>query len=210
MVAKTKKTATVQITAPNFQYAKFTLIGTSPYLSNKFQNRDGFIAAYAEGSKRNVRRSREGTDFDATWPRSVHWSTDGWAGLPANMFRNAMVSACKLCGFKMTLAKLSIFTEADGYDNEEHTPLIRITKGEFQKNVSMTRNADGSPNVLARGLLPEGWEASITVRFDADQFSQQDIANLLSRVGMQVGIGAGRADSKTSCGIGMGHFKLGD
>jgi hypothetical protein len=52
------------------------------------------------------------------------------------------------------------------------------------------------------------WSMALRVRFDADQFSAQDVGNLLARVGAQVGIGEGRADSKSSAGVGWGHFEL--
>jgi len=204
----TKNTTDVKIPAPDFKYLTYKIRGTSFYISNKFQNRDGFIESYTKPKEKGKKRGGEVRDFDDLWPRAVHWSTEGWAGIPATCFRAAMISACRLVGFKMTLAKLSVFIESDGYDAEDGTPLIKVQKGEFRKLVSVTRNADGSPNVLARGQLDPGWEASITVRIDAGQFSVTDVTNLLMRVGMQVGIGAGRADSKTSCGIGAGFFEV--
>jgi ribosomal protein S17 len=41
-----------------------------------------------------------------------------------------------------------------------------------------------------------------------DQFKVQDVANLLSRVGEQVGICEGRPDSKNSAGMGWGTFQV--
>jgi hypothetical protein len=35
-----------------------------------------------------------------------------------------------------------------------------------------------------------------------------DIVNLLARMGEQVGIGEGRADSRNSAGLGFGAFKV--
>ena len=46
------------------------------------------------------------------------------------------------------------------------------------------------------------------MRYDADQFTAVDIANLMMRVGVQVGIGEGRPDSKTSTGMGWGTFEV--
>jgi hypothetical protein len=53
------------------------------------------------------------------------------------------------------------------------------------------------------------WSAEVRVQYDADQFSATDMANLMTRVGTQVGIGEGRPDSKMSAGMGWGTFKLG-
>jgi len=48
----------------------------------------------------------------------------------------------------------------------------------------------------------------VVVNFDADQFTVQDVTNLMQRVGMQVGIGEGRPDSRDSAGLGWGTFCL--
>jgi hypothetical protein len=52
------------------------------------------------------------------------------------------------------------------------------------------------------------WSANLRIRFDAGQFTYTDIANLLMRVGEQVGIGEGRHDSKKSGGMGWGTFRI--
>jgi hypothetical protein len=46
------------------------------------------------------------------------------------------------------------------------------------------------------------------VVYDADQFTLEDVSNLLARAGMQVGIGEGRPDSKMSAGMGWGTFRI--
>jgi hypothetical protein len=38
--------------------------------------------------------------------------------------------------------------------------------------------------------------------------SDTDVVNLISRVGLQVGIGEGRPDSKQSAGLGYGLFEI--
>jgi hypothetical protein len=53
-----------------------------------------------------------------------------------------------------------------------------------------------------------GWEARPTFRWDADQFSENDMVNLLARAGAQVGVGEGRPDSKMSAGCGWGEFEI--
>jgi hypothetical protein len=65
------------------------------------------------------------------------------------------------------------------------------------------------PNIVARSLWTN-WEAFVKIQFDADQFTATDVFNLMTRMGLQVGVGEGRPFSKTSNGIGFGKFKLGD
>jgi hypothetical protein len=118
-----------------------------------------------------------------------------------------MISACRLVGFAMTLAKLSIFIEADGYDKDEGTPLVRITEGEPKRLEMAVRLATGVSDISVRPMWEE-WGALLRIRYDADQFSLQDVTNLLMRVGMQVGICEGRPDSKKSAGMGWGIFQI--
>jgi hypothetical protein len=118
-----------------------------------------------------------------------------------------MISACRLVGFKMTLAKLSVFVEADGVDAlEPQIPLIRIL-GDPCKQEDMARVETGQPYVTVRAAYHQ-WAAKIRIRFDADQFTLADISNLMARVGLQVGIGEGRPDSKNSAGMGWGLFTI--
>jgi hypothetical protein len=52
------------------------------------------------------------------------------------------------------------------------------------------------------------WSAHVKIRWDADQFSLEDVTNLLARVGAQVGICEGRPDSRNSPGQGWGLFEV--
>ena len=124
----------------------------------------------------------------------------------AAAFRAAMISACRLVGFKMTLAKLSTFVEADGFDDKDGVPLVRIY-GQSHTYTAHTRNATGVVDVRSRPMY-RNWAAKLTVRYDMDQFKMNDVLNLVARCGMQVGIGAGRPDSKASAGCGFGLFRV--
>jgi hypothetical protein len=201
-------TKTVQIPAPNFETAKFVICGTAPYVQNKFSTkaRQLMRATQEAGSTARKGGKRQPKDFDEAFRQSLHVSEQGWYGIPAGAFRNAMVSACRTVGFRMTLAKLSVFVEADGYD-EDGNPLVKITKGEPVYKEDVVR-IQMTTDVRARGMFREGWEAVVNVRYDADQFTAVDIANLMMRVGVQVGIGEGRPDSKTSTGMGWGTFEV--
>jgi ribosomal protein S17 len=107
----------------------------------------------------------------------------------------------------MTLEKLSVFVEADGVDKDEpQIPLIRIY-GDPIKQEDMARVETGQPYVTVRAAYHQ-WKAKVRIRFDADQFTLEDVSNLLARVGMQVGIGEGRPDSKNSAGMGWGLFTI--
>jgi hypothetical protein len=200
----------VTISAPNFQTAKFLIRGIAPYVQNKFSSkaREMMKRTQEGGSTSKKGSKRESKNFQEAYEQSLHQSAEGWYGMPAPAFRAAMISACRTVGFRMTLAKLSIFIEADGFDKDDATPLVKITKGEPEYFESVVRVSNGAPDIHPRGLWQPGWETKLRIRFDADQFTPADVSNLLMRVGLQVGIGEGRPDSKQSAGMGWGMFEV--
>lgn len=108
----------------------------------------------------------------------------------------------------MTMAKLSIFVESDGNDAADMTPIVRITRGKPEYHEALVRNATGVADIRARPAWRPGWQAVVRIRFDADQFDLESVANLLMRAGTQVGIGEGRPDSKKSNGTMCGLFTI--
>jgi len=197
------------IAPPNFVTAALTIRGIAPLVLNKFSQkaREQIRQTQEAGSVAKKGRKREPKDFQKCYEQAKHVSLDGWLGIPAPAFRAALVSACRMCGFQMTKAKLSVFVEADGF-GEDGTPLVQLTKGEPEYHEAYARNETGVVDLRARPMWQPGWEAVVRVRFDADQFTLEDVANLMMRVGLQVGIGEGRPDSKKSCGMGWGLFEL--
>lgn len=205
----TSSTASILIKAPNFQTAVFKIRGTAPLVIHRWDKKierdmkQKMETGKSAGSKKN----REAKSTDLMYERARYYSREGWEGFHAGAIRCALISACRLVGFKMTLAKLSLFVEADGVDSEKpQVPLIRI-QGSPVKQEDIAWTSTGQPYVTVRAAY-HNWAAQLRIRFDADQFSIQDVTNLLARVGMQVGIGEGRPDSKNSAGMGWGTFEL--
>jgi len=201
---------TITIAPPRFGVAAFRIIGTSPYVQNKFsaKARQMMRETQEAGSTSRKGKKREPKDFKAAYEGAMHRSKEGWHGIPAPAFRCAMISACRMADFKMTHAKLSLFVEADGFDADDGTPLVRITRGKPEYAEHAVRNESGVCDLRPRPLWREGWEAVVRVRYDQDRFTVTDVANLLLRAGMQVGIGEGRPDSRKSAGMGWGLFTV--
>lgn len=200
----------VAIQAPNMQTAAFRIVGTSPYVQHKFSAKAQKMMAQIEeaGSLGKKGKKREAKDYNELYEAAMYKSKEGFFGIPAPTFRNAMISVCRVVGFAMTMAKLSVFVEADCYDAENGDPLVKITKGKPHMDVRPGRVKSGGAYLTSRPMFDPGWEAVVRVKFDADQFSITDITNLLMRVGMQNGIGEGRAFSKDSNGLGWGFFEI--
>lgn len=201
----------ITIKAPNFKTAEFFIRGTAPLVVHKFSAKAiKMIRDKQElGSVAKKGAKRDPKNFTDVFNGARHISLDGWDGIPASAFRCAMISACRLVGFKMTLAKLSVFVEADGFDETEGTPLVRIIGDKPEQFESMVRiGIGGSTTDISVRPMYRKWGAKLRIRYDGDQFSQGDVANLLLRCGMQIGICEGRPDSKSSCGMGWGVFEI--
>lgn len=201
----------INIRPVRFQRARFRLIGLddTPLVIHRFSAKlKGEMKLKMQlGKAASSKKNREAKDMDAAFNEARYRNKDGWDGFHAGALRKASISACRLVSFKMVLAKLSIFVEKDGVDETEpQIPLIRIY-GEPKKQEDMARVETGQPYVTVRAAYYD-WTALPTIRWDEDQFTLDDVSNLLARVGQQVGIGEGRPDSKNSAGMDWGLFDI--
>lgn len=199
----------VTIKPPNFGQAEFEIIGTAPLVIHRFslKAKAQMLQKMETGKAASSKKNREAKDSDETFNDARYISREGWDGFHAGAMRAAMISACRLVGFKMTLAKLSLFVHADGWDKlEPQIPLVRII-GKPVRQDDMARVETGQPYITIRAAYHD-WKAKLRIRWDNDQFTLNDISSLIARVGMQVGIGEGRPDSKNSAGMGWGLFDI--
>lgn len=200
---------TVTIKAPAFQVAVFKLTGTAPLVIHRFSAKikEQMLAKMEAGKSAGSKKNREAKNSEDTYNEARYISKDGWDGFNASSIRCACIDVCRLVNFKMTLAKMSIFCLADGWDKlEPQIPLVRIIgKPVMQKD--MARVETGQPYITIRAVYHD-WKANVRIRWDSDQFSLDDVTNLMMRVGVQCGIGEGRPFSKNSAGMGWGTFDV--
>lgn len=195
------------IKAPDIRTAQFTLKSTAPMVQSRFSQKAKGMIREKQAAGTTAKRKREAKDFDALFHGAYYKMSDGSYGIPASAFRAAMIRACSLVDFKMTQARMSVFIEADGYDaSDPSVPLVRI-KGSPEKLEMALRNDSGGADIRVRAMFQE-WSAKLRVKFDADQFTMNDVANLLARAGIQVGVMEGRPMSRESAGCGWGTFEI--
>jgi hypothetical protein len=208
-VKKTNETEVIAIKAPKFSTMRIRICGLAPYMQARFSEkaRQAMMAKMEAGTTAKGKKAREARDFDADFRAAQHISTEGWVGIPAAAFRNAMIDACRTVGFAMTKARMSVFVEADGFDAVDGAPLVRLIAGEPERTEMAVRNQTGVVDVRIRPMWRD-WQADVRIRFDSEQFTGSDALNLLARAGLQVGIGEGRPFSKSSNGMGFGLFEV--
>ncbi len=200
----------IEVSAPNLQTMTIKVIGSSPLVINKFSQKakEEMMATQEAGRRAKSTKNRPPKDFEECYQQACHKSSEGWQGIPAMAFKNAMISACRLVGAVMVTAKLAIFILPDGFDEDDGTPLVKITKGEPHMSILPVRVGMGTTDLRARPMWNPGWEAELAIQFDADLMYLKDVMNLLVRAGKQVGICEGRPSSKKSCGMGWGLFEI--
>lgn len=200
----------IQIKPPRFERAAIRIRGTSVLVQHKFSQkaRTQIEETQREGQRSKKGKAREARNFEDDWLQAQHISEDGWRGIPAPAFRSALIDACRMAGFVMTRAKMSVFVDADGLDRDDKTPLVRIIGEVDAIGAPMpVRNESGVVDLRCRPMWSK-WEAVVNLRWDGDQFSAGDVINLLARAGIQVGVGEGRPFSKNSNGMGWGTWEI--
>src|SRR5207244_6399136 len=96
----------IRIAAPNMQTAVFEIEGTAPLVIHRFsekakrQIRMNMTGESKPGSKRKREKINPKEEYDDARYRS----RDSWDGFNAASIRCALISACRLCDFKMTIA----------------------------------------------------------------------------------------------------------
>jgi hypothetical protein len=200
------------VTPPKIHVAQFLIEGTAPYVQLRFSQKakSEMRARHMGGDTGLKKKERQPKDFAALYKGATYEAVDGWHGINAMSFKSSMLSACRLTKMKMVLAKIALFIEADGFDKDDTVPLVRIIKGEPRQVEHICRNANGMPDLRVRAMWDQGWQAKLSIIFDSEILALDDVANLLMRSGMQVGIGEGRPDSTRADGSGMGWgtFKI--
>jgi len=208
-----KQTKEVEVKAtikpPSMAVLEIAIRGIEPLVIARFSKKGELMAKMSEGGAAKNKKERKARDYDQEAQEAKHIAVEGWEGIAASAFRAGLISVCRLVNFKMTMAKMAIFVVSDGYDREEQTPLVRIYGPGATTYTAHTRNSTGVVDVRSRPMYTK-WGCVLRVRFDQDQFSAQDVLNLIARVGLQNGIGEGRPNSKVSAGLGYGLFQVVD
>lgn len=209
-VPDSAKTGSLVIPRPHFPMLDFPIIGTAPYVQQAMSEKTKRALAeqYATQEGPARKKTRVKRNYDEDMANACHRSEEGWYGIPAPAFRAACIDVMRMTNYKMTNAKMSIFCRGNGWDAADPgTSLVRLIAPPPRQRQDAMRNTGGGVDIRIR---PEWryWMAVVTLRWDGGQFDAQDVLNLLTRAGEQVGIGEGRPFSKDSYGQGWGTFEV--
>lgn len=196
----------IKITAPRIRRLICEIEGITPYVSNKMGQTallEMREALTNPGTK--AKKKRAARNFDLLYRESMHTTADGWHGVPTNAFLQAMIRSCKVVGFEMTDAKMALSVKPHGISLEQ-LPIVKI-QGE-PRPLEMRVVTQRAVNISVRAAFQKWGISGLCIEFDRDIFTKDDVANLLTRAGRQVGVGAGRPFSANSAGMGWGIFEV--
>jgi hypothetical protein len=205
---KKESTVSIVISPPKMESICVTIEGITPYVQNRFSAKAFEAMKEKQESETKEKPKRAAKDFKEMYLDATHRGMHGEYGIPASALRSAMIAACRVTASKMTMAKLSVFVEANAVDKIDGIPLVKFNAG-FEPHYSEHHvRFHGTFDIHARPMWDPGWRMDVTITYDADVFSRTTVINLLARAGHQVGVGEGRPFSKDSDGMGWGTFKL--
>ncbi len=181
------KTTTIQLPALRIETLSLMLIGDSPLI----------VHAWSEKAKRQMldkmlkkaRQAREVRDPDADYKACFYYTNTGAYAFPAIGVKSAMVGACRFLDMKMTEARGAFHIDA------EMLPVI----GEPRPREDMVRVGMGSADIRYRPEFVE-WRIPVSIKFNANAVSAEQIANLLNTAGFAIGIGEWRPERNGSYG----------
>lgn len=201
------KTTRIEISPPNFESITLRIEGNAPLMTHKFSEKMRKQMEEKQTSKDTTTKKREPKDYVAEYNAARYVSTKGWDGIPASAIRAAMIAACRTVdGLTMVKAKGSFFIKPDGHDATDGTPLVRI-EGKPQHDTRPVRLESGVADMRNRPRY-DNWACEVTIEFDADTLSAKDIANLLARAGIHVGLCELRPQAPNSFGGDFGLFAV--
>ncbi len=183
----------ISIPAIKIDTIKVPIIGIAPLISQAWDPLviQGLVDKQSGGATTPTKPPR---DPEREYEATKYKLPDGRCGWPAGAFKNAMVRAGKVIGFAMTDSRGCFFTEGEG---DPENPLVPII-GEPYMRTDMCR-VEGKSMPRFRACFRE-WEAVLTIRYDVEVISAEQIVNLVNRAGETVGIGGWRPEKKGNFG----------
>jgi len=155
------------------------------------------VHAWSEKAKRQMldkqmkraKQAKEAKDPQADYEACFYHTETGGYGFPAIGVKSAMVSACRFVDMKMTEARGAFHIDAE---------MLSVI-GEPRPREDMVRVGMGTADIRYRPEFVD-WRIPVTIKFNANAISAEQIANLLNTAGFAIGIGEWRPEKNGSYG----------
>ena len=187
----TKKTADTVIALPrlDIKIIQIQIKGDSPLICHAWSEKAKKQMLDAQMKK--AKQAKEAKDPEQDYRDSLYPHPDGGYGFPAVAFKNAAVDACShIAGVTKVEARGAFHIIGD---------MVKI-EGKPRPREDMVRVGMGSADIRYRGEFRE-WEAQLTLRYNANVLSAEQIVNLFNTAGFAIGVGEWRPQKDGSYGM---------
>jgi hypothetical protein len=181
----------------DLQTAKITIVGISPLLVNRFDEKAR--AQIDDKVRGRGRQKKEFVDPNEKFERALYKmpGTKKY-GVPASALKNCAVSACRFVdGIPMTVAR-GAFHVIGGPGN-----LVELLCSEPVLDERMGRNPNSPSKSAVTIIRPrfDEWSVTFPVRYNARVISPEQLLNLYENAGFSVGLHEYRPEKNGSFGM---------
>lgn len=212
---KKEEGAVVLVPKIQVKHTKVKIIGDTPLIINKFSEK-----AKRELLDKQMKKAKKGKEIKKPFEdfiQSLHWitpmpNTEGKDdeelrkifeqelkkgakfGFPSTGIKQAAISGIYRAGF----AKNKVSLQGAFHIQEELTEI----KGNLRMREDYVKiPSTGSADIVYRGLFDAGWEADLTITYDENAISLEQIVQMLNYGGFSVGIGDWRIEKGGNFGM---------
>ncbi len=190
-----KKEEVVEIPELKIRRVTFTVKGQAPLIVNNFSKKAKEMMLGKQMKK--ATEGREAKNPQELYEQSLYYFPDGKrTGFPAVGFKAAMTRAAKQLGLVMTDTRGKFHVLGD-----DGTELVEI-KGKHEMRDDMVRLASGVADIRFRACYNQ-WSANVTISYNENAISKEQLANLLRVAGYSCGIGEWRPEKSNSGSYGL-------
>jgi hypothetical protein len=178
-------TSTTTVTLPPLQIetVNVTLIGDTPLIVHRWSEKAK--KQMLDKQMKKASAGKEAKDPERDFRESLYVLEDGTYGFPIIGFKAAAVTACTSIGSMTKVAARQAF-HVDG-------EFAVIEGDEPHMREDMVRVGMGTADIRYRGEF-KNWWTTISVKFNANVMSAEQILNLMQTAGFAVGVGEWRPE----------------
>ena len=175
--------------AMNIQTIKIRLVGDSSLVCHAWDTKTK--QEMLDKQMKKAKTAKEAKDPEACFKASLYHCENGEPGFPAVAFKSAAVDAC---------------SHVEGVTKVEARGAFHIIgnmveiEGKPEMRQDMVRVGMGTADIRFRAEF-KTWAVELTVRFNANVLSAEQIANLFNTAGFAIGVGEWRPQKNGSWGM---------
>jgi hypothetical protein len=180
---------TVSIPAMNVQRMEITLVGDSSLICHRWS--DEAKKQILDKQMKRARTAKEAKSPERDCEQSLYRGADGGYVFPAVAFKSAAVDACSHVSEITKVQARGAFHVIGEYVKLEGKPSPRE---------DMVRVGMGTADIRFRGEFKK-WSVKLSIRYNANVLSAEQIVNLLNTAGFAIGVGDWRPQKNGSHGM---------